>query len=139
MSFTKIIDSFHGEYRWLSNFWIHDTENMLSVEHYYQAAKATNAEDYARVLTCKTPGEAKKMGKEIICRADWEDVRLTLMEHFLREKFFWNTALAAKLKTTSDCLLVEGNTWGDKFWGVCDGEGQNHLGKLLMKIRDEFL
>lgn len=139
MAFTRIIDSFKGDYRWLSNFWIHDSTNMLSVEHYYQASKAITADDYALVLSSKSPGEAKRMGKEIICRPDWDDVKLVLMEHFLREKFLWNSALALQLKSTSDALLVEGNVWGDKFWGVCDGEGDNHLGKLLMKIRDEFL
>lgn len=139
MSFTKIIDSFSGEYRWLSNFWIHDTVNGLSVEHLYQAAKATTMDDYLNVLACRTPGAAKRMGKEIVCRSDWDDVRLTLMEHFLREKFVWNTTLAVKLRETSHCLLVEGNHWGDTFWGVCDGKGENHLGKLLMNIRDNFL
>lgn len=139
MSFTKIIDSFHGEYRWLSNFWIHDSENMLSVEHYYQAAKASNVDDYLQILSAKTPGEAKRMGAEIICRYDWNDVKLTIMEHLIKDKFIWNPPLANKLKATSNALLVEGNTWGDKFWGICDGEGQNHLGKILMKVRDEFL
>lgn len=139
MSFTRIIDSFKNEHRWLSNFWVYDEKTGMTVEHHYQAAKATNAEDYSRILMAPNPYEAKKLGGQIVCRSDWNDVKLVLMEYFVKEKFIWNAQLAAKLKATSDALLVEGNTWGDKFWGVCDGEGQNHLGKILMRVRDEFL
>lgn len=139
MAFTRIIDSFKDEYRWLSNFWVYDNNTQMTVEYHYQAAKATNVDDYALIISADNAYEAKRLGSSIVCRADWYDVRLALMEHFVKEKFIWNGMLASKLKATSDALLVEGNTWNDTFWGVCNGVGENHLGKILMKIRDEFL
>ena len=46
--------------------------------------------------------------------------------------------LALALKYTGDAELIEGNNWGDTFWGVCNGVGENHLGKLLMARRAQL-
>lgn len=132
----KMINSFSGEYRFLSNFYI--TADGKSVEHYYQAAKACNITDYLRIINAETPGQAKRLGRGIEIRQDWDDIKLVVMEQLLIKKFS-DYELARKLLETGDAILIEGNEWGDVYWGVCNGIGWNHLGRTLMKIRDEFL
>ena len=145
MKYTQIIEEFQGEYRWLSNFWIYDDVRGLSVEHHYQAAKAKHYEDYLRIMSAENAYEAKKIGKSIdhggmlVVRSNWHDIRLTLMEQFTRVKYATNHGLKQKLLNTQGMLLIEGNKWGDTFWGVCNGVGENNLGKIIMKVRDEFL
>lgn len=146
MKYTQVIESFKDENRWLSNFWIHDTARQLSVEHHYQAAKTTNLEDWLTIMSAETPGKAKrymksveKGGLGIVVRDDWNEVRLALMEQFTREKYATNHELRQKLIDTRGTLLIEGNTWGDTFFGVCNGVGENNLGKIIMKVRDTFL
>ena len=53
-------------------------------------------------------------------------------------KVYQNDDLADCLVDTGDQPLIEGNTWGDRFWGVCGGTGMNHLGRLLMEVREEL-
>jgi len=74
-------------------------------------------------------------------RPDWDDVRIGVMEEVVRAKFNQNPHLAARLMATGQMPLVEGNDWGDTFWGVDvkTGKGENNLGKILMKIRSELL
>lgn len=138
---TKPITSFKGEYEFLSNFYpvIIDFEGDLygTLEHAFQAAKTTNPEERAKVRTAATPGKAKYAGKRVTLRPDWESVKLQIMEDLLRQKFSIQP-FKFQLLYTRDAELVEGNTWNDTFWGVCRGKGLNHLGKLLMKIRDEL-
>lgn len=88
-----------------------------------------------RILSCP---EAKRLGGRIPIRHDWEQVKLDVMETILRDKFTRHADLQAWLLDTGDRELVEGNTWNDRFWGVCGGIGENHLGRLLMKIRAEL-
>ncbi len=71
-------------------------------------------------------------------RAEWESMKLDVMEACVRDKFTRNADLRRRLLETGDAELVEGNTWGDRFWGVCDGEGENHLGRVLIKVRGEL-
>lgn len=130
-----MINSFIGEYRWLSNFHIHD--DGYSVEHYFQAAKAKSANEAAWVLDSDTPAMAKKRGRQVNLRENWEKIKTLVMEAFLRDKFKQED-LKEKLIATGDQELVEGNWWNDTYWGVCNGVGENHLGKLLMKIREEI-
>lgn len=144
---------FFGDYRFLSNFWYCevelDGEFYPSTEHAYQAAKTLdpdlrrqfrfrikyeNGEPVEFTPTC---GQAKRMGTKVELRSDWEDVKVGIMEDLLRQKFS-NESLKQKLLDTGDVYLEETNHWGDKFWGVCDGEGQNVLGNLLMKIREDL-
>lgn len=137
-----MIDRFTGEYEFLSNFYpsmvmLHD-EVYDTVEHAFQAAKSNDPSIRAAIARCTTPGKAKRMGRTVRLRPEWEEKwRLPVMEHLLRQKFH-NNPLRAWLKATRPHELVEGNTWNDRFWGVCAGEGENHLGRLLMKIRDEL-
>ena len=135
------IESFVGEYRWLSNFYPARVEFEGAVyscaENAYQAAKFP---PHQRIdfLQCH-PAAAKKMGRGAkIAAEDWNARRLGIMRVLLAEKFKPGSALALKLLATGDALLIEGNHWGDTFWGVCNGRGENHLGKLLMERRGEL-
>lgn len=136
------IGPFFGEYRWLSNFWPSPVryEGLLfpTVEHAYQAAKCLHQEDKIRIQQAKTPVEAKRMGRRVALRPDWEQIKLDIMRSLLRQKFAPDTKLAQQLIATGDTQLVEINTWGDYYWGVCNGKGENHLGRLLMEIREEL-
>lgn len=138
MIYTTVIDEFRDEYRWLSNFWVYDTTTGITVEHRYQAAKATNYEDWCTIMQSESPYHAKKLGKVLEVRPDWDIIKLPLMEEFVRDKFISNLSLRNKLLNTRGAFLIEGNQWGDTYWGVCNGVGNNHLGKILMRVRDEF-
>jgi ribA/ribD-fused uncharacterized protein len=110
-----------------------------TVEHGYQAAKAKVRSDRAKVLACSTAGKAKALGRKILIRDDWEEIKLNVMLSLLQQKFAPGTANATTLLETGDREIIEGNTWGDRFWGQCPlGVGENHLGLLLMKVRAEL-
>jgi ribA/ribD-fused uncharacterized protein len=133
---------FKGDYRFLSNmykvlFRINEVL-YLSVEHWYQANKTTDHIWYERIRNCNSPVEAKRMGNEdITLRPDWDDLlRIKIMEIGVKNKFDQNKELLDKLLATKDAYLEEGNTWNDRFFGVCNGEGENHLGKILMRYRN---
>lgn len=137
------IASFTADYRFLSNFWPASVQLdgcwYPSVEHAYQAAK-TDIESHRKAIrAAATASMAKSMGKYVPLRAGWNDLRLKIMEDLVRQKFTGNARLAENLMATFPAELIEGNTWGDRFWGVCRGEGDNHLGKILMRIRAELL
>jgi len=135
---TSSINLFRGSHFFLSNFFLHsiDYEDMRypSTEHAFQAAKSLDTETRRSIAVLKTPGEAKKAGHAIECRSDWEQVKVDVMRELLRIKFT-DRVLREKLLATRDAELVEGNTWGDTVWGVCNGVGENRLGKLLMELR----
>jgi ribA/ribD-fused uncharacterized protein len=135
---TKIIDSFRGDYRWLSNFGdarvVYDGYEFRSSENAYQAAKTMDLFE-RKIFQRITPGEAKRRGKEVLLRPDWDQVKLPIMYQILVDKFTRNLHLARQLLETRDAILVEGNDWGDTFWGVCNGHGYNHLGNCLMAVR----
>lgn len=134
---------FQGEYRWLSNFWpcsvLLDGMKFNSVEAAYVAAKTTDIAVRKQVQELTKPGDCKRFGRSIKLRTDWESIKLQIMEDLLRQKFAKGSPLAKKLVATGTSRIEEGNKWGDTFWGVCRGKGNNHLGKLLMKIRTELL
>jgi N-glycosidase YbiA len=137
-----VIDKFEGEYRWLSNFWPVniplDGEVYPSVEHAYQAAKFIDKESHKRaeIRDNPDPRVAKRKGRTKGIRADWDQVKLEIMKDLLWKKFAFNSEFAEKLIATGDQELVEGNWWGDTYWGVCRGKGENHLGKEIMRIRE---
>lgn len=138
---SEAIDRFFGEYRFLSNFAPVRVEldGMVfkSVESAYQAAKCHRRADRA-VYVDAGPGKAKRLGRRIEdIRPDWDQVRVATMEGLLRQKFA-EEPYRGRLLATDDRVLIEGNTWGDHFWGVCDGLGENNLGRLLMAIRDDL-
>lgn len=136
------ITEFGGGYRFLSNFypadvWL-DYELYPSVEHAYQAAKTSDLDQRKVIRDLKTPGDAKRLGRRIPLREDWEDVKLQIMYNLVWRKFKHHPELGQKLLGTGDVQLVEGNRWGDTFWGTCLGKGENHLGKILMMVRYEL-
>lgn len=135
------VESFTGQYRWLSNFWpssvLLDGRYYATVEHAYQAAKTVDSTERSTVALADSPGRAKARGRKVTLRADWDLVKLRIMEELLVQKFA-TEPLSTLLLATGDAELIEGNTWGDRFWGVCRGDGANHLGRLLMKIRAEL-
>lgn len=136
-----MINDFRGEYRWMSNFHLctvtYDGVTYPSTENAYQAAKFEDDDFRARFVNC-TPAESKKLGRSTGMVANWDGIRLNVMEKLLRQKFAPGTVLAQKLLDTGDEELVEGNWWNDTYWGVCRGVGENNLGKLLMKLRREL-
>jgi ribA/ribD-fused uncharacterized protein len=143
----EAITSFKDENRWLSNFWPAEVKlgDMVyaTVEHGYVASKTLDITWRRAIQGLRSPGHAKRMGRQIPLRPDWEDVRLDIMEDLLRQKFAI-PELRQLLLDTGDAMLIEGNTWNDTFWGAVIGDGtwrswkgENNLGKLLMKIREE--
>lgn len=136
------IEKFSDAWKVLSNFYacpvMYEGKEYPTVEHAYQAAKTTDEEIREYIRTLSAPGLAKKAGKMVDLREDWEEVKIQVMEDLCRQKFTQDPFCRSKLLHTEDAELIEGNTWGDTFWGVCKGKGKNHLGKILMKIRQEI-
>jgi N-glycosidase YbiA len=136
------ITSFSGDYAFLSNFYPAATpyEGVVypSSEHAFQAAKTLDMEERHRLASLSTPGKAKRAGRRVALRRDWEQIKIAIMTAIVRAKFQHNEELAQKLAATADAELVEGNQHRDRFWGVCKGEGQNWLGRILMAVRAEF-
>ena len=111
----------------------------MNSEAAYQAQKTLDPSVRA-AFSGYNPGRAKGMGRQLAVRPDWYEIRLSVMEEVVRAKFTQNPDLAKKLVDTGTMPLEEGNYWGDTFWGVDlnTGKGENNLGKILMKIRDEL-
>ena len=136
------IAEFQGEYRFLSNFWPSTVEfegmTYPTAEHAYQAAKTLDAAERRRIAALPTPAEAKRAGRALPPRADWEQVKFDVMLQCVRDKFSRDPDLRRRLLDTGEAYLEEGNTWGDTVWGVSNGVGENRLGKILMRVRDEL-
>ena len=137
------IESFRGEYGFLSNFYSspikYNGKDYATVEHAYQACKSANEEEHEMVRLLNTAGEAKAAGKKVKIREDWDEVKIAIMTDLIYCKFTQNKDLCEKLSKTGDMDIIEGNTWGDYFWGVCHGMGDNHLGKIIMEFRSKNL
>lgn len=136
-----MISNFSGKYSFLSNFYIVPIsfEGIVypSVEHAFQAAKSLDESERLRIMRLGSPGKAKKEGRYLKLRADWEEVKLGVMLTLLRKKFSF-TDLKKMLINTENEELIEGNSWGDTYWGKYYGVGENKLGKLLMQVRSEL-
>jgi len=138
-----MIKQFTGPYFFLSNFYLSDqaVDNITypSNEHFYQSQKTLDPALRVKIIIAETPGVAKKLGRQVECRSDWEKIKVKVMMKGLEAKFK-NRVLARKLIATYPALLQEGNLWGDTFWGVnlYSGKGKNQLGKLLMLLRDQL-
>ena len=145
-----MIESFTGEYRFLSNFFLTSTPivynniNFPSVEHAYQAAKTLSVEQQVHIAATGSPSEAKSIGRTIPLRPDWEDIKVDVMYGLVKQKFTNSFRLNRMLRATGSIILVEGNTWHDNFWGVCKCSkccgrlGSNYLGEILMLVRSEL-
>lgn len=153
---TNVIAKFEGDYAFLSNFWSSPiTLDLLggkplafpTGEHAFQACKAkaitlgaSHRDMYVHaVWKADTPSEAKYLGRSIKIDLDrWEASKVGLMRQVVFQKFT-EPHLRARLLDTGHALLVEGNTWGDTFWGRCEGKGSNILGSILMEVRGYWL
>lgn len=137
------IDRFMYNHHFLSNFYPASVDfeglSFPTIEHAYQAAKTLDPVERIRIRNYEKPGQAKRRGKKVVLRPDWEAVKFKIMEDLVRQKFTGNRNLKALLLETGDRPLIEMNTWGDRIWGVDEhGVGENNLGKTLMKIRAEL-
>ena len=139
-----LIDAFRGDHAFLSNFYEHPVEVEGAVyptaEHAFQAMKTLDPAERETVRAAATPAAAKRLGKKVTLRPDWDTYRFDVMERVLRAKF-GDAELGRRLAETGDRYLVEGNTWRDTTWGAVRGRdgawrGQNHLGKTLMRVRE---
>jgi ribA/ribD-fused uncharacterized protein len=136
------IDKFDGEYQFLSNFYacsvVYEGHVYPSSEHAYQAAKTLNQKArYVFTFPFMTAGMSKHLGQALELRPNWDKIKLAQMASILEAKFD-NDDLRKALIATGDAELIEGNAWGDTYWGVCNGKGNNFLGKLLMELRKKL-
>lgn len=139
----RMINRFKGEYAFLSNFhpWSvkHQGITYPTAEHAFQAAKGVELSDRMWIADSLTPGIAKRRGRKVDIRPDWDSVKLAVMLEIVQAKFE-NPERLTKLQSTGDHELVEGNYWHDNIWGIClcyqcDNQGKNYLGKILMLVR----
>ena len=137
------ISLFDGEFAFLSNFYdcpvVIEGLQYPNSEAAYQAMKCENKEERIQFTNIKA-GKAKRLGRKVKLRSDWNDIRLDIMKQILMDKFTRNPELGEKLLATGNAELLEGNYWHDTFWGVDNktGVGENHLGKLLMEVRENL-
>ena len=143
-----LIEEFQGRYRFLSNFSAAIVEykgrEYPTSEHAYQAQKPIDPVHQEIIRLQPTPGKAKRKARWMQdkglthSKKVWDGMRLEIMEEIVEAKFRQNPNLERKLLLTGTKILEEGNTWGDDFWGIYNGEGDNHLGLILMKVRDKL-
>ena len=137
------IAEFQGEYRFLSNFWpaevVYEGITYPTAKYAYQAAKTLDPET-KEIAALKTPAEAKHAGEALQPHNDWPAVKFKVMEDIDRYKFTHHPDLREKFLATGDAYLEEGNNSNDQIWGIPrhSGKGENHLGLILMKIRQEL-
>ena len=135
------INMFTNDYRFLSNFYPSKINyqgiRYPSTEHAYQASKVLNEKTKRTIAKLHTASMAKKYGAKVKLRKNWENIKDEIMFEILQIKF-QKACLKRKLAATKNANLTEGNWWGDTYWGVCHGKGQNKLGKMLMKIRNKI-
>ncbi|MBQ7546064.1 MAG: DUF1768 domain-containing protein [Clostridia bacterium] len=138
------IDYFREEFFFLSNFYYSklclDGITFSSAESAFQAQKSADPK-VRSAFAALSPDEAKRAGRKVDLRPDWNDVRLSVMRRIVYAKFTQNPHLARWLIETGDLPLIEGNTWHDIYWGVDlrTGEGENRLGQILMQLRRSFI
>jgi len=142
---NDMIDRFDGENRFLSNFFVlprpitHDGIIYPTTEHAFQAAKTLDFRKRFEISKLATPGMAKRAGRLCELRPEWEVSKNRVMYELVLLKFVLNQDLRWKLIDTYPNKLVEGNTWGDTYWGVCKGVGENKLGSILEIVRQQLL
>jgi ribA/ribD-fused uncharacterized protein len=135
-----MINSFRGKYFFLSNFYdkhfMFDGIIYKNAESAFQAQKTLNRNEKINFIGL-SGAEAKRLGRKVKLRSDWNNVKCDIMKEILIAKFK-DEELKRLLLSTGNEELIEGNTWGDRYWGVCNGVGKNMLGKLLMEVRDFY-
>lgn len=143
----SVISVFDGDFSFLSNFYPSSItisgETYPTVEHAFQALKTYDVEARRLIAAAPTPGKAKAMGRAVVLRKDWEEIKEDVMKICLKAKFDI-PELREKLLATGDAYLVEGTVWHDNEWGSCNCDrckniiGKNKLGNALMAIREEI-
>ena len=140
-----MINEFKDKYFFLSNFYpasvTVDNITYPTSEHAFAAEKTLDMEKRKEIASLPTPGQAKRAGRNLVLRENWEDIKFQAMLVVVKFKFNQHPDLKQKLIDTGDEELIEGNNWGDKVWGVDinTGEGDNWLGKILMFWRIKFV
>lgn len=142
-----MIDCFDGKYAFLSNFYdcpvTYKGLTYRNNEAAFQAQKTLN-ESARKEFTQLPPNLAKRKGRKVALRSDWEQIKDEVMYELCLEKFVGNSDLLELLRRTKNTEIVEGNYWHDNCWGNCTCEkcnkitGKNKLGKILMEIRDKY-
>lgn len=144
------IKSFAGTHSVFSNFTPVriEFENMIfgSVEHAFVASKTTNfrLRRVVALIPANKAGKAKRLGRTFQLRSNWEKLREEFMKDFVRQKFK-KGLFKEVLLDTGVAEIIEGNYWHDNYWGDCSCEscvdipGENKLGKILMKVREELI
>ena len=134
-----MIDAFRGKYYFLSNFFSAKVQYEGLVFENNEAAFQAQKDLSQRDRFCRLPpNEAKRLGRKVSLRKDWEHVKDRIMYEIVFNKFSQNLFLKEKLLATNNEELIEGNNWHDTYWGVCNSEGKNMLGKILMRVREEL-
>jgi ribA/ribD-fused uncharacterized protein len=135
------INEFRNDNYFLSNFYecpvTYDGLTYRNNEAAFQAQKCINPKDREQ-FTILNSSEAKKLGRRVLLRKDWEDIKVQVMKEIVTAKFEQNEDLQQKLLDTGNAYLEEGNTWGDRVWGTVNGAGANNLGKILMEVRENI-
>lgn len=143
----NIVHGFRGKYSFLSNFYssviVYDNIKASTVEHHYQALKTLDEGERGFIYSLETPGMAKRAGSRVSMRADWNSIKYSLMYELTLLKYSQNDDLLKLLIATGDKKIIEENYWHDTYWGVCSCDshfysGNNNLGKIIMKVRDEL-
>lgn len=136
-----MINSFRGTYYFLSNFYnapiVYNGISYQNNEAAFQAQKCLNDSEKLMFSTL-SPSDAKKLGRKVVLRSDWESIKFSVMQEIVDAKFDQNPDIANKLIMTNNEYLEEGNNWGDKIWGTVNGIGENNLGKILMQTRERL-
>lgn len=138
-----MINRFRGEYAFLSNFYespiTYNGITFGSSEAAFQAQKCFYEAD-RELFRNLNPSEAKKLGRKIHIIPDWEYRKDMIMYRIVLTKFASNDELRKKLIATGKQDLIEGNTWGDTYWGWDENkrEGKNRLGEILKKVREDL-
>lgn len=139
---SNAVLEFDGYFRFLSNFFSAKVEHegliYPTAEHAYQASKTDDLRDRLRISKLVSPGAAKRAGQRVVMASGFEANKPMTMRMIVHKKFVQNPKLAKRLLDTHPMFLVEGNEWGDTFWGVCGGAGLNWLGHILMQVREDF-
>lgn len=138
------IAAFRDEFDFLSNFYpVKIRYNGVTFHNAEAAFQAQKDPARSKEFAILAPAEAKRLGRRVNLRSNWEDIKVVEMIGILQAKFQQNPEFLKKLLDTGDKVLIEGNTWHDNYWGSCHcakckNQGQNMLGRSLMQLREAF-
>jgi len=133
---------FKGDYFFLSNFYpakvSYQGRVFPSSEHAYVSMKFSEEFRDQFVDPMMSAGQAKRIGRTSKLRFGWAQRKNKIMFHVVEAKFRQNPDLANMLIRVQG-EIVEHNTHRDRYWGVFEGDGKNHLGIILMQIRQRLI